>query len=142
MTRHDLLPWIALLAFGAGWGIMQPLTKMAVEGGFEPFGIMVWQGAIALILAGTLASRVGLPSGRAQWMFCRSRLRGGPHPDLSWVFVVDRAVRVGVCLANRLSSDGIWHRVVRAAAGREVFWPGLDRVWSDHGRLGMGAPGS
>ena len=45
MTRDAALPWLALIVFGAGWGLMQPMTKIAVDGGFEPFGIMVWQGA-------------------------------------------------------------------------------------------------
>ena len=44
MTKHAALPWVALFVFGAGWGIMQPLTKIAVTGGYEPFAIMVWQG--------------------------------------------------------------------------------------------------
>jgi len=70
MTRIAALPWLALLVFGAGWGLMQPFSKIAVEGGFQPFGIMVWQGVITLVLAGALASRMGPPKGRAQWTFC------------------------------------------------------------------------
>lgn len=70
MTRHGALPWVALLVFGAGWGLMQPLTKIAVEGGFEPFGIMVWQGVSSLFIGGALAARYGAPKGRAQWLFC------------------------------------------------------------------------
>jgi drug/metabolite transporter (DMT)-like permease len=49
---------------------MQPMNKIAVDGGFEPFGIMVWQGAVTLSLAGALACRKGLPKGGAQWLFC------------------------------------------------------------------------
>ncbi len=70
MTREAALPWVALLVFGMGWGLMQPLTKIAIVGGFEPFGMMVWQGAVSLVLAGTLAAKKGLPKGRAQWLFC------------------------------------------------------------------------
>ncbi|MDE0967831.1 MAG: DMT family transporter [Octadecabacter sp.] len=70
MTRDVVLPWLALVVFGAGWGLMQPMTKIAVDGGFEPFGIMVWQGAVTLCLAGGLAVRKGLPKGGAQWLFC------------------------------------------------------------------------
>ncbi len=70
MTKHPFLPWVALLTFGAGWGAMQPANKLVVGGGFEPFGIMVWQGMITLILAGTLAHRLGWPRGRAQWGVC------------------------------------------------------------------------
>jgi drug/metabolite transporter (DMT)-like permease len=69
MTRDAALPWLALIVFGAGWGLMQPMNKIAVDGGFEPFGIMVWQGAVTLSLAGALARCKGLPKGRAQWLF-------------------------------------------------------------------------
>jgi drug/metabolite transporter (DMT)-like permease len=70
MTRDATLPWLALVVFGLGWGLMQPMTKIAVNGGFEPFGIMVWQGAVTLGLAGGLAVRKGLPKGVVQWLFC------------------------------------------------------------------------
>lgn len=70
MTRHAALPWAALLVFGAGWGLMQPLTKIAVEGGFQPFGIMVWQGLSSLIVGGVLAAKYGMPKAGAQWLFC------------------------------------------------------------------------
>lgn len=70
MTRVAALPWIALVVFGVGWGLVQPLSKIAVDGGFAPFGMMVWQGVVSVILAGALAAGKGLPRGRAQWMFC------------------------------------------------------------------------
>lgn len=70
MTRATALPWIALLVFGIGWGLMQPFAKIAVEGGYQPFGMMVWQGVVTLVLAGGLAAKKGLPKGRAQWQFC------------------------------------------------------------------------
>jgi predicted Rossmann-fold nucleotide-binding protein len=41
MTLDAALSWLALIVFGAGWGLMQPMNKIAVDGGFEPFGIMV-----------------------------------------------------------------------------------------------------
>lgn len=69
-TLHDALPWAALVVFGVVWGLMQPISKIAVTGGFEPFGMMVWQGAIAVLLAGALAFRKGPPKGWAQWQFC------------------------------------------------------------------------
>lgn len=46
------------------------MTKIAVEGGLEPFGIMVWQGIVTLCLVGALAARKGLPNGGDQWLFC------------------------------------------------------------------------
>lgn len=70
MTGQAALPFVALLVFGAGWGLMQPANKVAVEGGFQPFGIMVWQGVVTLLLAGALAARRGPPKGQAQWAIC------------------------------------------------------------------------
>ena len=70
MTRDAALPWLALVEFGAGWGLIQPMTKIAVNGGFELFDIMVWQGAVTLALAGGFAVRKGLPKGGEQWLFC------------------------------------------------------------------------
>ncbi|MCP4818147.1 MAG: EamA/RhaT family transporter, partial [Shimia sp.] len=35
-----------LLAIGAGWGLTQPLTKIAVSEGYEPLGLIFWQLAI------------------------------------------------------------------------------------------------
>jgi drug/metabolite transporter (DMT)-like permease len=49
---------------------MQPMTKFAMDGGFEPFGIMVWQGAVTLGLTGGFAVRKALPKWVAQCLFC------------------------------------------------------------------------
>ena len=56
-----LLPFLALLAIGAAWGATTPLVKTAVEAGWRPFGILLWQMTIS---AGLIAA----------WL----RLRGGP----------------------------------------------------------------
>ena len=62
--------WLtALLVFmGAGWGMTQPFTKIAVSGGYRDFGLIVWQGVIASALLGTimLIRRRPLPLGRRQ----------------------------------------------------------------------------
>ncbi|MEM9795670.1 MAG: DMT family transporter [Pseudomonadota bacterium] len=64
--------YLPLLVLGAGWGGLQPLNKIAVEGGFQPLGIMAWQGAVTLILAGGIVAMRGdaLPRGRPQWAIC------------------------------------------------------------------------
>jgi drug/metabolite transporter (DMT)-like permease len=50
----------ALLAVGLGWGLTTPLVKLAVEAGHRPFGIMLWQMAIAVgVLAALLRLRRG-----------------------------------------------------------------------------------
>ena len=45
-VRLALLPFAALLAIGAGWGLTTPLIKLAVGAGHGPFGIMLWQFAV------------------------------------------------------------------------------------------------
>jgi drug/metabolite transporter (DMT)-like permease len=62
--RGGLVLILALL--GAGWGITQPLAKIAVSGGYRHFGIIFWQLAIATVILGaiTLLRGRGLPLGR------------------------------------------------------------------------------
>ena len=39
-----------LLVIGAGWGLTQPLAKIAVSTGYLPFGLIVWQLAISVLV--------------------------------------------------------------------------------------------
>ena len=49
---------LVLVVLGAGWGITQPLAKIAVSEGYRHFGIIFWQQAItAAVLAGLLFAR-------------------------------------------------------------------------------------
>ncbi|PRX38406.1 EamA-like transporter family protein [Meinhardsimonia xiamenensis] len=61
----------ALLVIGAGWGLTQPLAKIAVTAGLHPLGMVFWQQVIvALILGAVLALRgrlPGLSAGRMGW---------------------------------------------------------------------------
>lgn len=49
-----------LLCLGLGWGMTQPLGKMATEDGHGPFGLIFWQLAVCVIVLGALC----LPRGR------------------------------------------------------------------------------
>ena len=54
---------MALLVMGAGWGLTQPLVKIAVSGGHGPMGLVFWQlviGAILLTVVNSLRG-LGLP---------------------------------------------------------------------------------
>ncbi len=60
---------IAVLAFlGAGWGLTQPLAKVAVSEGYRHFGLIFWQLVISGSILGVLTFARGrtLPLGRAQ----------------------------------------------------------------------------
>ena len=61
--RAGLILILALL--GAGWGVTQPLAKIAVSGGYRHFGIIFWQLAIGTVVLGaiTFARGRGLPLG-------------------------------------------------------------------------------
>ncbi|WP_425091957.1 DMT family transporter [Tropicimonas sp. S265A] len=54
-----------LVAIGAGWGITQPLSKIAVSTGHPPFGLVFWQLAIGAVVLGAICvlRGRGLPLG-------------------------------------------------------------------------------
>lgn len=55
-----------LAVLGAGWGMTQPLAKIAVSEGYGHFGLVFWQLAIGASFLGviTLIRGTGLPTGR------------------------------------------------------------------------------
>ncbi len=61
-----LLPLVVLIGAGAGWGLAQPLTKIAVSTGHQPFGLLAWQMAIVATLMGVTCLATGrrLPRNR------------------------------------------------------------------------------
>lgn len=66
MNRAGLLAGLVLM--GAGWGLTLPLTKIAVSEGYRPFGIIVWQLLIGVLVLGAINLARGrrLPLGRGQ----------------------------------------------------------------------------
>ncbi len=46
-----------LLLLGCGWGLTQPLIKITVTAGYQPFGIVFWQMLIGAVLLGVLRWR-------------------------------------------------------------------------------------
>ncbi|MEM6594831.1 MAG: DMT family transporter [Pseudomonadota bacterium] len=53
--REKLFLFAALVAFGAGWGLTQPLTKIAVSEGYRHFGLIFWQLALTCALMTLIA---------------------------------------------------------------------------------------
>jgi drug/metabolite transporter (DMT)-like permease len=43
---------LILVMLGAGWGLTQPLTKITVTAGYQPFGLIFWQMLIGAVLLG------------------------------------------------------------------------------------------
>ncbi|TDT77175.1 drug/metabolite transporter (DMT)-like permease [Litoreibacter halocynthiae] len=62
----------ALIVMGAGWGLTQPLGKLAVEGGYRLFGLVFWQAVISGAILGLLCLLRGKPLllNRAQLWAC------------------------------------------------------------------------
>jgi len=60
-----------LVILGAGWGITQPLAKVAVSEGYGHFGLVFWQLAIGAVFLGavTLLRGTGLPMTRRHLAF-------------------------------------------------------------------------
>lgn len=66
MTGRERAGLAALLiVIGAGWGITQPLAKIAVSGGYRHFGLIFWQLVIGALLLGAICAARGraLPLG-------------------------------------------------------------------------------
>ena len=83
----------ALVVMGAGWGITQPLSKIAVEAGYRPFGLIFAQFAIgALILGGlVLLRRQSLPVTRATLrVYLAIALIGTIFPNSASYIAIDK----------------------------------------------------
>lgn len=52
MNRPGLI--LVLVFCGAAWGLTQPLTKIAVGGGHQPFGMVFWQSIIGTVVLGAV----------------------------------------------------------------------------------------
>ena len=52
VTAERLVLIGILAALGAGWGMTQPLSKIAVSTGYQPFGLVFWQLAIGAVVLG------------------------------------------------------------------------------------------
>ena len=68
MTRAQLVIYTGILILmGAGWGLTQPLSKIAVSTGYQHFGLIFWQliiGASAMACLAVITGR-GLPLSRS-----------------------------------------------------------------------------
>ncbi len=61
MSRRDVSLYVAvLLVLGAGWGITQPLTKIAVSEGYKHFGLLFWQMALGFLVMSLIGALRGI----------------------------------------------------------------------------------
>lgn len=69
---------------GAAWGAVFPITKIAVSTGYKPYGILVWQAVIGIVLSGvvTLVRRRKLKFRREHiWLFVGISVLGSVAPN-------------------------------------------------------------
>ena len=69
MTGREIVFFTGcLMLMGAGWGLTQPLTKIAVSTGYGHFGLVFWQQVLATVLLGAICLIRGfsLPRGMRQ----------------------------------------------------------------------------
>lgn len=57
MSTDRLRLTLALILLGAGWGLTQPLIKITVDAGYQPFGLIFWQMLIGALVLGALRWR-------------------------------------------------------------------------------------
>ncbi|MDA0961591.1 MAG: DMT family transporter [Proteobacteria bacterium] len=50
---------LILVGMGAGWGLTQPLSKIAVSTGHGPWGLIFWQVVIGVVILGAIAAATG-----------------------------------------------------------------------------------
>lgn len=53
MTQNRVY-YLALVLMGVAWGVVFPVTKIALSTGHSPFGIMVWQTVVGIVLMGAI----------------------------------------------------------------------------------------
>lgn len=65
------LQYPLLFVTGAGWGLTNPLTKVAVSSGYQPLGLIFWQLCIVICISGAflILARQRLPMSRDHLLF-------------------------------------------------------------------------
>lgn len=53
MRQHRTF-YAALLLIGLSWGAVMPISKIAVSTGYQPYGLMVWQMLIGIVMTGAI----------------------------------------------------------------------------------------
>lgn len=60
MTRRQLVFYtLVLIGMGTGWGLTQPLAKIAVSTGYQQFGLIFWQLVVGVITLGSVTLITG-----------------------------------------------------------------------------------
>lgn len=104
MPRRTLGFLVILVAMGAGWGLTQPLSKIAVSTGYRHFGLVFWQLALGALILGALRSvRYDRKDGGLRLRLPRLRT----DPSALRVYLI--VALTGTVLPNSASYEAIRH---------------------------------
>ena len=111
MTRKTLFLLLILALMGAGWGMTQPLSKIAVSGGYRHFGLVFWQLVLgALVLAFVRSVGVTRHRSSRSAMPFRATLRWPAlRLDSNALRVYIVIALIGTVLPNSASYEAIRH---------------------------------
>lgn len=108
MSRRTLALLLVLTAMGAGWGMTQPLSKIAVSTGYRHFGLVFWQLAIGAVVLGAIRSMAVRRDGAKGT--ARLSLRWPrPRTDASAIRVYLIIAMIGTVLPNSASYEAMRH---------------------------------
>lgn len=114
--------YTVLFTMGAGWGLTVPLTKIAVSTGHQPFGLILWQLVVVLLMLGgvTLIRGRRLVFGRQYLrLFVMVAFCGAVLPD---IFFYLAAVHLsGGVMSIVTSTVAIFSLPIALALGNETF---------------------
>ncbi|WP_298843389.1 DMT family transporter [uncultured Roseobacter sp.] len=123
LTRRELWYFTGMLVLmGAGWGLTQPLTKIAVSTGYRHFGLIFWQLAIGAALMAVIGLMRGtrLPRARRQLGICLMVLVIGTVLPNSTSYQAAVHLPSGV-LSLLLSMVPMWAFPIALALGLDRF---------------------
>ena len=52
-NSRNAIAWLVMLTIGTFWGGTIPLSKVAVSTGYQPFGLILWQLVIGVLVLGS-----------------------------------------------------------------------------------------
>ena len=93
MTKRPAILFLILTIMGAGWGLTQPLSKIAVTEGYRHFGLIFWQLALGVIVLGVVQT------------VRRKRLRTDPPALVIYLIIA----MVGTVIPNSTMYESIRH---------------------------------
>lgn len=137
LTRRDIAVFTGcLMLMGAGWGLGQPLTKIAVSTGYGHFGLVFWQVIIGVVLMGgiCLLRRLRLPlNGPAIRLYIILSMVGTILPNsLAYMAAVHLPSGIMSLLLSMIPMFGF---VIALAMGNDAF------AWRRVIGLGFGLAG-